>query len=72
MNLSLLTACLTSFLIEDYSEYQNWGLCPGSLNCLCRLNISTRAPFTPRCIDLPEMESHCPSKSVSINNPTNF
>lgn len=65
MSFPVLTACLISFLVGEYANYSSWALCPGSLNCLCKTNISTRSQFTPKCIDLVDLEEFCPTNAVS-------
>ena len=65
MNISTLTLFLASFLVE-FSELEHWVLCPGSLNCLCLTNITSRIQFIPKCVNLEDLEEHCPSHVVSL------
>ena len=65
MSIAALTLCLASFLV-DFSDYKYYALCPGSTNCLCLANITTRIQFIAKCVDLELLEEHCPSSDVSL------
>ena len=54
----ILVSCLLSYLVENFSDQDNFDLCPDSLNCLCPKNI-TSPHIRVRCMDLNLLNEFC-------------
>ena len=68
INPIILLVCLSSYLIERYSDQTNWALCPESTNCICPKNI-TITLTRPKCMEPELLEEFCgPVRSSSLQN----